>query len=298
MRFLAQQGALAGSAGMKMFAFVALVACGKGVSSGDASPELVSDQLPSAGSLAVAGGTAYVVSDNRVMKLPVDGGTPEMIGSASAITSVVADEAGAYWLAFDGTQVSLVSEHGVLGGSTSGYSGASINGLAQDAIAVYWADETGAIWRVAKLGGAVQFDMTDTSAGALASDGGTMWVTTLTGAKRLGGGTASFAAKPDLLAWDGASLIGLHVGSGAADGSLMRDGQGVIVDGLTEPVDLAVDDAFYLATANDDSAIRRIALDGSSNDVLVGDANPSYLALDDDYVYWTKRTGELWRVAR
>jgi hypothetical protein len=295
---------------------VFVAACGSGVEHDPTHVEVVTDALAAAGPLAQDTANLYVVeqlsSNNLIIRLPKTGGAPEQIASGGAIGGIAADDAGVYWLDFDGRDERVMAlAHGSstpveLGRSTNGINGAAF-ALASDATLLYFADETGAVWRVSKAGGgATQIGMTDTTLAAVAADATGVWVATRDGAKHLPTGNDLpflVTSTASALAVDGEALFAIDGGTGAADGVLYKVSSighaDVLASSLIAPVDLVASGGMlYIATGNEDSAIRSLPEGGGESTVLAANQQPMAVVVDADYVYWTGRLGHLHKVAR
>jgi hypothetical protein len=293
-----------------------LAACGSGVEHDPTHVEVVTDALAAVGPLAQDSTNLYVVeqlsANNLIVSVPKAGGTPVQIASGGAIGGIAADDAGVYWLDFDGRDERVMAlAHGSstpveLGRSTNGINGAGFS-MAQDATMLYFADEAGAVWRVPKAGGgATQIGMTDTTIAPVVADATGVWVATRDGAKHLPTGNELpflVASTPAALAIDGDTLFAIDAGTGAADGAVYAVSSIGHVDTLASslilPVDLAAaDGTLYVATNNEDSAIRELPETGGGSTVIAGNQQPVAVIVDASYVYWTGRIGHLHKVAR
>jgi hypothetical protein len=244
----------------------------------------------------------------QLVRVPKRGGTGVVLAHDEIIPAVIADDAGVYWLGFDGLTAhvrTLVPGSATpfdLGQSTS----TTVRNLALDAQAVYFADEAGSVWRAARDGsGASIVDATDTSAGALASGVSGVWVSTLHGAKLLGSPELAFAQQaPDVLAVDGDALFALTSGSGA-DGSIVRvsatGSPTTIASTLAMPTTIvARDGELYIATANA-GAVQVLPELGGDAALLAQThrGGPGALVVDATAVYWTETDlGEILEVPR
>lgn len=264
--------------------------------------------VESPGDVGLVGSDLYFVSGARVDAYRVmhmstldsaRGGTPEILGTYGVVAALTADEDGVFWLASTGGYSKVMTWAPGMATPTELFTnptfayGSTFRNLAVDASAVYYADWTGAVWKIPKTGAAsVQLGTTD-GVGALAMAPEGVWVTTAAGAKRLPDGPVlTFGSeRPDSIAWDDGALFAAYSGTGDTDGSVVR----VTLDGgpeelatrLVLPGSLTAFDGFvYLTTGNLDSAIRRVPYGGGGSEALAQGNWPSGISLDETYVYF------------
>ncbi|MDB4955451.1 MAG: hypothetical protein JWO36_3020 [Myxococcales bacterium] len=305
-------------------ALLILIGCGSGLRSDPTGVGTVTSGLTDPVWLAQDSSNLYVVEQistgYKLLRVAKTGGTAQVLATDPVIEAVIADDAGVYWIGFDGSAARVLAlAHGAttpveLGRSNNGFNGSTLRNMTIDAQAVYFSDEQGSIWRVPKAGGgAIALGMTDSTAGAIATDSDGVWVSTLHGAKHITTtGVArelAFAQRPpDALASDGNLLFAMCAGSGFADGSIVRvsltDSPVTLTSTLILPTDIKVADGhLYIATANEDSAIRMLPESGGEP-VLLAQAHqdgrgPGALAVDDAFIYWTETyLGEIRKIAR
>jgi hypothetical protein len=75
------------------------------LSGGDATTVL--QPIPSTGDIRVDGSHVYWVSGSAIMRVSVDGGTPEAIPTADQPSALAVDETRLYWTAADGAVMTL-----------------------------------------------------------------------------------------------------------------------------------------------------------------------------------------------
>ncbi len=287
-----------------VLALVAPLGACTGISSDPGEAEtLASAESP--GDVAVVGDDLYFVSGGRVdayrvmhISTPaVD--APEVLGTYGTVNALAADADGAYWLANIGGYSHMMAWAPSMTAPVELFenptfaNGFTLRNIVLDASAVYYTDQTGAIWKIPKSGsGATQIGTTD-GVGALAMSPDGVWVATSAGAKRLPAGPElTFGgARPDSLAWDDGALFAAYSGSGDTDGSVVRvtldGGPETLATRLVLPGSLTAYAGYvYLTTGNLDSAIRRVPYSGGGSQALAQGRWPSGLDVDDTYVYF------------
>jgi hypothetical protein len=283
-------------------ATLAIGAC-TGVSDDPGGGETLA-MIDSPGDIAVVGTDLYVVSDARdayrVLHMSTLGGTPEVLGAYPVVMKLVADADGVFWLANEaGTTRMMAWSPGmaepaaIFENPTWAYGGTFRN-MVLDATSIYYADESGAVWKIPKAGGTATQLGTSDGVGSVALSPDGLWVSTALGAKRLPGGPelGFGTVRPDDIAWADGTLFASYSGSGAMDGWIVRmtmdGGPQELAARLMLPGSLTPYDGYlYLTTGNEDSAVRRVPFTGGGSQALAQGRWPSGISVDEEYVYWS-----------
>jgi hypothetical protein len=139
-------------------------------------------------SVAVDASHAYVAAFDEIVKLPKTGGAPQVLATASYVSTLTIDDAGVFFTVdtFTGSSLRRVGKSGgavlplISEGCEDELSLYSPMGIAKDVDRVYWATHTGNhVWSVAATGGTpLGFGFDGEYPSALAIDDGHVYWTT------------------------------------------------------------------------------------------------------------------------
>jgi hypothetical protein len=255
------------------------------------------------GSIALDGTAFYYLdlSTGKVMKVPVSGGAPTTLATASngvssAIEGLAIDAANAYWTAYtDGT----ITKVPLTGGPAVILAANEVNpsSIAVDTASVYWRTSQGAVKKLPFGGTTAQTIGSGATAGLAVKDSAAYWATADGVVKgTIIGGPATLLV-PDKTIWaftlDASNIYWTSPTTGAVmKMPLLSTTPTPVASGLAFPIDVAVDATHvYWVGGKTTYTVMKAPLQGGAPVILAtGPGTAQRIAVDANSVYWTTVT--------